>query len=115
MSKPRRPPGLSPEAQLLWDRTIASWPVGKEQTLLTMLRSACGALMRLRSAEEELIRFGSPIFNDRWGQPRQNPLCGVIRDSAKQLRDDLRALSLDWESLNRAEATDGDDDQDGGL
>lgn len=114
MSNAKRPPNLSPEARALWDRTLAMWPLGREQTLLTMLRSGCGALMRLRSAEAELARMGTPIFTDRWGQPRQHPLCSVVRDSAKQLRDDLRALSLDWESLNRAEV-DGDDGDEASL
>lgn len=67
-----------------------------------MLRSACGALQRLRSAEAALARLSrNGVFLDRWHQPRLHPLHAIVRDSAKQLREDLRALSLDWEALNR--------------
>jgi hypothetical protein len=105
--KPKPPPGLSPEARALWTKTLAFWPVGTEQTLLCLLRSATGALMRLRSAEAALAeQGGNGVFVDRWGQPRAHPLCGIIRDSSKQLREDLRALSLDWEQLNKAPAED---------
>lgn len=101
------PPGLTPEARALWTKTLANWPVGAEQTLLSLLRSACGALMRLRAAEAALAKHGgNGVFRDRWGQPRIHPLHGVIRDSSKQLREDLRALNLDWEQLNHARVED---------
>jgi hypothetical protein len=94
---------LTPEARALWVKTLAFWPVGTEQTLLCLLRSACGALQRLRAAETALAKLGGDgVFTDRWGQPRLHPLHAVIRDSSKQLREDLRSLSLDWEQLNRA-------------
>ena len=105
--KPKPPAGLTPEARALWVKTLAFWPVGTEQTLLCLLRSATGALMRLRSAETALAELGgNGVFRDRWNQPRLHPLHTVIRDSSKQLREDLRALSLDWEALNRAPAED---------
>jgi hypothetical protein len=110
MKKPKPPAGMTPEARALWVRTLQNWPVGGEQTLLCCLRSACGALMRLRAAESALAeQGGGGVFTDRWGQPRAHPLCGIIRDSSKQLREDLRALCLDWEALNKAKAeNDGD-------
>jgi phage terminase small subunit len=110
--QPKPPPGLTPEARQLWTRTIAFWHgLSKEETLLALLRSACGALMRLRSAEAALakIKGGNGVFLDRWGQPRLHPLHAVIRDSSKQLREDLRALNLDWEALNRVPAEDDPD------
>jgi phage terminase small subunit len=102
MKRPRPPAGLTAEAKNLWNRTLANWPVGREETLLCCLRSACLALDRLRVAEAALARDGGGgVYQDRWGQPRQHPVMLVIRDSAKQLRDDLKMLSLDWEVLNR--------------
>lgn len=103
-SKPKPPPGMSPEARQLWERTLAFWKgLGSEETLLCLLRSACGALMRLRSAEAALAKLkgGNGVFLDRWNQPRLHPLHAVIRDSSKQLREDLKALNLDWEQLNQ--------------
>lgn len=102
MKRPRPPAGLSGEAKTLWVRTLENWPIGREATLLSCLRSACLALDRLRAAEAALAKDGGGgTYTDRWGQPRQHPLCLVIRDSSKQLRDELRMLSLDWEVLNK--------------
>jgi len=107
--KPKPPSGLTPEARQLWTKTLAAWPIGAEQTLLCLLRSATGALMRLRSAEAALAELGgNGVFVDRWGQPRAHPLCGIIRDSSKQLREDLRSLCLDWEVLNQQAASEDD-------
>jgi phage terminase small subunit len=97
------PKGLSAEAKRLWHRTVAVWPLGNEETLLVSLRNACFALDRLRAAEAELGKIGSSFYTDRYGSPRQHPLCMVIRDSSKQLNDALRMLNLDWEAVNRDE------------
>ncbi len=109
MKAPRPPAGLTPEARNLWNRTLANWPIGREETLLCCLRSACGALMRLRAAEAALSKHGGDgTFTDRWGQPA-HPLCSVIRDSSKQLREDLKMLCLDWEILNQSKNEDDPD------
>jgi hypothetical protein len=94
----------------LWNRTLANWPIGREETLLCCLRSACGALMRLRAAEEALSKHGGdgPLLIVR-GQPRAHPLCSVIRDSSKQLWEDLKMRCLDWEILNQGK---NEDDRD---
>jgi phage terminase small subunit len=97
------PKGLSAEAKHLWSRTLAAWPIGKEATLLVCLRNACFSLDRLRAAEAALAKHGSGIYLDRFGLPKQHPLCLVVRDSTKQLNDALRMLSLDWEQLNRGQ------------
>jgi hypothetical protein len=107
MKKPKPPAEMTPEARSLWNKTLANWPVGGEETLLTCLRSACGALTRLRAAEEAIGKLpDGGIFNDRWGQPRAHPLFNVIRDTSKQLREDLKMLCLDWEVLNRGKDED---------
>jgi hypothetical protein len=108
--RPKSPPGLSAEAQRLWESTLATWPVGREETLLVCLRNACFALDRLRAAECELQKSGNTgVIPDRFGHPKQSPLALSIRDSSKQLNDALKMLSLDWEALNRQEAEAGDD------
>jgi phage terminase small subunit len=111
--KIKAPTGLSAEAKHLWSRTLAAWPIGQEATLLVCLRNACFSLDRLRAAEAALAKHGSGIYLDRFGQPRQHPLCLVIRDSGKQLHDALKMLSLDWEALNRGnDEPVGDQEQD---
>jgi phage terminase small subunit len=104
---------LSAEAKNLWNRTLSTWPIGREATLLVCLRNACLALDRLRAAEKALAEHGSGVYLDRWGLPKQHPQCLVIRDSTKQLNDSLRMLSLDWEQLNRDEDHGADDSEDG--
>ena len=47
---------------------------------------------------------------DRWGQPRAHPLFSIIRDTSKQLREDLRMLCLNWEELNNKAQDDADGD-----
>jgi phage terminase small subunit len=109
--KIKTPQGLSAEAKHLWTRTLAAWPIGKEATLLVCLRNACFSLDRLRAAEAALAKHGSGIYLDRFGLPKQHPLCLVIRDSTKQLHDALRMLSLDWEQLNRGNDEPGEDQE----
>jgi hypothetical protein len=110
VKKPKPPKDLTPEARALWNKTLQNWPVGKEETLLCCLRSACNALMRLRRAEASLTaQGGDGTFMDRWSQPRQHPLCTVIRDTSKTLREELKMLSLDWEVLNKG-GSEGDED-----
>ena len=102
MKPPHAPPGLSKEARELWVRTLKAWPVEREATLLVCLRSACFALDRLRTAERLLAEDGGGgIYQDAKGKPKQHPLTLVVRDSSKMLLDNLRALSLDLEAVNR--------------
>ena len=102
MKPPHAPPGLSKEARELWVRTLKSWPVEREATLLVCLRSACFALDRLRTAERLLAEDGGGgVYQDAKGKPKQHPLTLVVRDSGKMLLDNLKALALDLEAVNK--------------
>jgi phage terminase small subunit len=101
MKTPNTPAGLSREAQTLWRSTLKNWPVEREATLLTCLRSACFALDRLRTAERLLAEDGGGGVYDVKGITKQHPLTLVIRDANKQVLDNLRALSLDLEAVNK--------------
>jgi hypothetical protein len=102
MTTSKIPPGLSPEARSLWASTLQNWPVEREASLLVCLRSACFALDRLRNAELALAKTGGHGIHRVKGIPKQHPLTLVIRDSNKQLLDNLKALSLDLEAVNKA-------------
>jgi phage terminase small subunit len=102
--KKTHPRGLSDEAGQLWARTVELWRLD-DPTGLLCLTNACRALDRLRDAEKMLAKEGS-IVRDRFGQPRQHPAHLVARDEGKALRECLKMLALDLESLHPPDGED---------
>jgi phage terminase small subunit len=94
-----KPPNtLSAEATSLWSRTIELWRID-DPTALLCLANACRCLDRLRKAEA-IVEMEGCVIPDRFGRPRQHPACLAVRDEGKALRENLKMLALDLESLN---------------
>jgi phage terminase small subunit len=94
-SKP--PTGYTPEARRFWRQVLAGWDL--DPPSLVILDSACRALVRVRQAQELIVKEGL-ISKDRFGQAKAHPAVQIERDSKQTLLRNLRALSLDLEPLH---------------
>ena len=93
----RPPTGYSAEARRLWRSVAGQWSL--EGPMLTILDSACRALMRVREAQALLTRDGI-VVHDRFGQARSHPAVAIERDAKQTMLRNLRALNLDLEPLH---------------
>jgi P27 family predicted phage terminase small subunit len=93
MNKVPRPPAhLSATGRALWKRLHDDYALD-DAAGLVLLQSACEAHDRLQEARLILKKSGA-VVNDRWGQPKPHPACGIERDARNQLHGALRLLKL---------------------
>jgi phage terminase small subunit len=91
------PKGYSAEARRLWRDVLDGWTL--DPPALTLLDSACRALMRVRQARDLLVT-GAIVVKDRFGQDREHPAVSIENAAKQTLLRNLRALNLDLEPLH---------------
>ena len=96
-SPPRPPVGYSAESRRLWRQVVEGWTL--DPPALTILDSACRALMRVREAQALVTKAGL-VVKDRFGQAKPHPAAAIERDAKMTLLRNLKALNLDLEPLH---------------
>jgi len=92
---------LSPEARALHARLTKEWGITDAAGTLTLL-TALQSLDRMRQAQALIAKDGI-LQNDRFGTARPHPATQVEKESRAGLLQALKALSLDFESLESEE------------
>lgn len=89
---PDAPAHLTVEAQQLWNRIMAVWPIGPDRELL--LRGALEAWTRYREAVETLRREGDVVENPDSGNLRKHPAAAIANSAYREFRLSLKQLAL---------------------
>ena len=90
MKKIPRPPGhLSAEMKRWWNDFLKTYDL--EASELLLLQAACVSWDRASAAREHIAKIGA-VLDDRFGQRKMNPSCGIERDSLATFTRILRQL-----------------------
>lgn len=83
---------LSEEAQSWYDQIKKEYRIRDEPGLL-LLQTAFEAFDEMRKAQEEMN--GSPVYIDRFDQPKPHPAAKEARAARSQMLQALKALNLE--------------------
>ena len=86
---------LSKEAKTLHDEIRDEYDISDKPGLL-LLRTAFECYDEVRIAQKAMN--GTPVYNDRFGQPCEHPAAKVARASRTQMIAALKALNLEIEN-----------------
>lgn len=95
MKIPNAPKGLSSKSKKFWRDIHQSFEILEPQDLQLLL-SACECLDRISQAQKE-IKVSGPYYQDRFGQPKENPGHKTERDNKILFTRLIRELQLDIE------------------
>lgn len=94
MNTPKPPTHLSRESKALWRSIVADFNL--ERHHLNLLENLCTQLDRARAARK-LIEAEGELVQNRFGEWKANPACGIERDATTLAVRIQRELGLDFE------------------
>jgi len=94
----KTPKHLSVEAKKIYRALVTEYAI-RDEGGLRILTAGLEAFDRAKKARAQIEKVGM-VFDDRFNQPRVNPLCAVERDARAQWLRALQLLNLDIKGEN---------------